>query len=150
MLPKILGVVRLTRDVELKYLPSGSAVAQLGLACSKKYKTQSGEQKEDVCFLNASIFGKLAEVANSYLKKGSQIYIDGEEVTEQWQKDGQNKSAQKVRINSFEMLDKKPDNQGQNQQSYSQPQQNAQQQYTPPQNQQQMPTIDMDSEEIPF
>lgn len=154
MLLKINGVARLTRDVELKYLPSGSALANIGLACSKKYKTQSGEQKEDVCFIDGAIFGRLAEVANQYLKKGSKIYIDGELKFEQWQdQNGNNRSKHTISINTFEMLDSK-----------EQSEQNVQQKNSyeagenlPPQQQQQyqaprysIPEIDIPDEEIPF
>ncbi len=159
MLLKVNGVARLTRDVELRYLPSGSAVAKLGFAMSKKYKTQSGEQKEDTCFIDGAVFGKLGEVANQYLKKGSKIYIDGELKLEQWTaQDGTNKSKHTIQINTFEMLDSKQDNQQSN--SYQQPQQNQGQQQgynqNPPveyqrnDNQPKIPEIDIDEDSIPF
>lgn len=107
MLLKVNGVVRLTRDVELRYLPSGGAVCKFGMACSKKYKTASGEQKEDTLFIDGKIFGRMAEVANQYLKKGSKIFIDGELKLETWEKDGVKHQRHDVSINSFEMLDTK-------------------------------------------
>lgn len=107
-LGKAIGVYRLSRDVELRYLPSGQAVAKLGLVNSSKYKTQSGEQKEDTCFIDGSVFGKLAEVANQYLKKGSKIFIDAELKQDIWTgQDGSNQSRHTLKINSFEMLDSK-------------------------------------------
>ena len=167
MLLKVVGVARLTRDVELRYLPSGAAVSKLGFAMSKKYKTQSGEQKEDVCFIDGSIFGKLAEVANQYLRKGSKIYLDADLKFEQWEdQQGGKRSKHVLNINTFEMLDSKQESQGSstsedynnNNQAQRQPQYsnsyNSNQQDTPPnqnnpQNQK-IPEIDIHEDEIPF
>lgn len=154
MLLKVVGVARLTRDVELRYLNNGSPVAKLGLACSKKYKTQAGVQKEDICFIDGTVFGKLGEVANTYLKKGSKIYVDADLKFEQWEdQQGQNRSKHTLQINTFEMLDSKSDNQGQgSSQGYNQnpPIDNqTNHQYTPTP-EQQIPSIDIDDESIPF
>ena len=75
MLAKVSGVFRISKEIELKYLPSGSAVAKVSLVNSSKYETQSGEQKEDTCFIDGSVFGKSAEILNQYCSKGSKIYI---------------------------------------------------------------------------
>lgn len=153
MLLKVVGVVRLTRDVELRYLPSGAAVAKLGFAMSKKYKTQAGEQKEDVCFIDGSIFGKLAEVANQYLRKGSKIYIDADLKLEQWDdnQSGQKRSRHVLNINTFEMLDSKSDNTRQNAPvTYENNQQATPPNQHNPQQQQKIPEIDIDEDEIPF
>ena len=171
MLSKVTGVWRLTRDVELKYLQGGAAVATLGLANSEKF-TSNGEKKENTCFIDASIFGKLAEVANQYLRKGSQVYIVADLSFEQWvDQNGQKRSKHKLKIDSFEMLGSKNDNQGQQgQNGYSQPQQPQQPQQqqayqapkptyeqqqndgsyrpTPPPNY--VPVIDVDEDEVPF
>lgn len=153
MLAKVVGVARLTRDVELRYLPSGQGVAKLGLVMSKKYKTQAGEQKEDVCFIDGSVFGRLSEIANQYLRKGSKIYIDAELKFEQWtDQSGGNRSKHILNINQFEMLDSKSDNQ---QQNTSEDYNNYNQQHTPPNqynpHQNQHPVeINIDTEEIPF
>ena len=134
MLLKVVGVARLTRDVELRYLPSGAAVSKLGFAMSKKYKTQAGEQKEDVCFIDGSIFGKLAEVANQYLRKGSKIYLDADLKFEQWEdQQGGKRSKHVLNINTFEMLDSKQESQGastsEDYNNNQQPQRQAQVQY---------------------
>ena len=139
MLLKVNGVVRLTRDVELRYLPSGSAIAKLGLVCSKKYKSATGEQKEDTTFIDSVLFGKSAEIANQYLKKGSKIYIDGELKFESWTaQNGETRSKNSINIESFEMLDSKQDNQ-------SQPKQQPKVVY-----ENNVPEIDIDDSEIPF
>lgn len=177
MLSKVTGVWRLTRDVELKYLQSGVAVATLGLANSEKF-TSNGEKKENTCFIDASVFGKLAEVANQYLRKGSQVYIVADLSFEQWtDANSQKRSKHKLKIDSFEMLGSKNDNQcQQGQNGYSQPQQPQQgQSYQQPQQQQayqspkptyeqqqndgsyrptpppnEVPSIDVDEDEVPF
>lgn len=108
MLATVNGVFRLTRDVELRYLPSGGAVAKLGLANSTKFKKQDGTMAEESCFIDGTLFGKSAETANQYLKKGSKIYINAELKYESWEKDGVKHSRNSLKINSFEMLDSKP------------------------------------------
>jgi len=119
MLSKVNGVFRLSQDVEIKYLPSGSSLAKVNLVNSTKYKTQSGEQKEESCFIEGTVFGKLAEVANQYLKKGSKVYVDAELKQDTWKaQDGSNRSKHTLKINSFEMLDNKSDNQAPKQGNY--------------------------------
>ena len=73
MFNKVIMVGRLTRNVELKYLPSGSAAATIGLATSRRFKKQDGTLGEEVCFIDARLFGRTAEIANQYLSKGSTL-----------------------------------------------------------------------------
>lgn len=117
MYNKQISMGNLTRDIELRYLPSGSAVAKGAIATTYKYKSSAGEQKEEVCFLEFSIFGKMAEVANQYLKKGSKVLLEGRLIFEQWTaQDGSNRSKHTLRVDEMKMLDSKPsDNQGQTQ-----------------------------------
>lgn len=139
MLFKVNGVCRLAQDPELRYLPSGSAMAKLNLVNSNKYKTKAGEDKEDTCFIEGVLFGKAAEIVSQYLKKGSKVYIDGDLKLETWQdNNGQKRSKHTLKINSFEFLDGKP-----------QGQQPQQKQYAPPKVEVQYPDDDM-SNEIPF
>lgn len=144
-LAKVNGVYRLTQDVESRYLANGTALAKLNLVNSAKYKTQSGEQKEDTCFIDGTVFGKLGEVANQYLKKGSKIWIDAELKQETWTtQDGTNRSKHTLKINGFEMLDSKSDSQGQG---------NTQQRPEPPivyERQNTIPEIDISEEDFPF
>lgn len=75
---KVILVGNLTKDPEVRYMPDGKAVANFGLATSESWKDkQSGEQKERAEFHNIAMFGKLAEIAGQYLKKGSMAYIEG-------------------------------------------------------------------------
>ena len=96
----------LTRDIELKYLPSGSAIAKSAIATSHKYKMQNGEQKEEVCFLDFTVFGKGAEILNQYVKKGSKVMLEGRLIFEQWQaNDGTNRNRHTLRVDEFKFLD---------------------------------------------
>jgi single-strand DNA-binding protein len=170
MYNKVIMLGNLTRDIELRYLPSGSAIAKSAIASSYKYKSSTGEQKDEVCFLDFNIFGRSAEVANQYLKKGSKVLLEGRLVFEQWTaQDGSTRSRHSLRVDTMKMLDSKGDsmnagdNQGYNPQgSYNQPAQ--QPQYNEPTSQgsyggmnqakpkveQRIPEIDIDEDEIPF
>lgn len=76
-LNKVLLMGNLTRDPELKYIASGQAVSTLGLAVNRRFKTKSGESKEEVLFVNIEVWGRMAENCSRYLKKGSPIYVEG-------------------------------------------------------------------------
>ena len=159
MLAKVIGVHRLTQDVELRYLPSGAAVAKFNVACSESFKDQAGNKKENVCFIEASVFGKLAEVANQYLQKGSKIYIVGSLKFEQWEaQDGTKRSKHVLKIESFDMLDPKPEGQGQQnnnqapqqQNQYNAPNQGNGYNQAPQVPEQRIPEINITEDEIPF
>lgn len=105
MFNKVIMVGNLTRDVELRYLQSGSAIATIGLACNRKYKKQDGSQGEEVCFVDAKLFGRTAEVANQYLKKGSKVLIEGKLTFEQWtSQQGAKQSRHTISVESLQML----------------------------------------------
>ena len=169
MYNKVIMVGNLTRDIELRYLPSGSAIAKSAIATSFKYKSSTGEQKDEVCFLDFNIFGRSAEVANQYLKKGSKVLLEGRLVFEQWTaQDGSTRSRHSLRVETMKMLDSKGDsmnagdNQGYNPQgSYNQPASNQYDEPTSPDSyggmnqakprvEQRIPEIDIDEDEIPF
>ena len=140
MYNKVIMIGNLTRDIELKYLPSGSAVANSAIATSHRYKLQSGEQKEEVCFMEFSVFGKQGEILNQYVRKGSKVMLEGRLIFEQWTaQDGSKRSRHTLRVENFKFLDSKADSMNQNNQmgGYGQPQQapqysQPQTQYTPP------------------
>jgi len=151
MYNKVIMIGNVTRDIELKYLPSGSAIANAAIATSHKYKMQNGEQKEEVCFLDFSIFGKGGETFNQYAKKGSKVMLEGRLIFQQWKaQDGTNRSRHSLSVTEFKFLDNKP--QAPQQQTQRQTQQ---QNYNAPKQQQNnsyeqnIPTIDLDSG-IPF
>lgn len=78
MYNKMIAIGNLTKDIEFKTLPSGSALAKGSIATSHKHKGSDGIQKEEVCFLDFTIFGRMAEVANQYLRKGSKVMLEGD------------------------------------------------------------------------
>ncbi len=171
MYNKVMMIGNLTRDIELKYIPSGAAIAKGAIATSHKFKTQTGEQKEEVCFLDFSVFGKSAEILNQYVRKGSKVMLEGRLVFEQWvAQDGTNRSRHTLRVDVFKFLDSKADSANMNNGGYNNDQMSASNSYnnTPPaqqpynnQNAQQqggmnapqaqnIPEINIDEDEIPF
>ena len=138
MYNKVIMIGNLTRDIELKYLPSGSAIANGAIATSHKYKMQNGEQKEEVCFLDFSIFGKGGEIFNQYVRKGSKVMLEGRLVFQQWKaQDGTNRSRHALSVTEFKFLDGKSDSQDTGGNNYNAPQQQQtqQQNYNAPQQQ---------------
>jgi len=160
MYNKVIMVGRLTRDIELKYIPSGAAIAKGSIASNHTYKTQSGEKKEEVCFLDFDVFGKSAEILNQYVRKGSQVLLEGRLVLNRWTaQDGSNRSNHTLRVETFKFLDSKGDSSDSTssynqapQQQYNQPQGGMPQQNVAPVQQQphSIPEIDIDTDEIPF
>lgn len=106
-LNRVMLMGNLTRDPELRYLPtSNTAVAGFGLAINRKWKTPGGEAKEEVAFIDCEAFGKTAEVLNQYLKKGRPVYVEGRLKLDQWKdKEGQPRSKMKVVVESFQFID---------------------------------------------
>ena len=88
-LNKVFLIGNLTKQPELRYTPSGTAVADLRLAVNRNYTTQGGEKREEVCFLTVVVWGKQAESCGEYLDKGSPILVEGRLQTREWEaKDG--------------------------------------------------------------
>ena len=107
MFNKVVIVGNLTRDIELRYTPSGAAIGKSAIAATHKF-TINGEKKEDTCFIDISFFGKGAEIANQYLRKGSKLLIEGRLKFEQWtDQNGQNRSKHSINVESMEMLGSK-------------------------------------------
>jgi single-strand DNA-binding protein len=104
---KVILAGNLTRDPELRYTPKGTAVARIGLACNRKWKSETGELKEEVTFVDIDAFGKQAETIGQYLKKGRPILIEGRLRYETWEdkQSGQKKSKLGVVLESFQFLD---------------------------------------------
>lgn len=100
---KVILVGNLGKDPEIRYMPSGGAVANITLATSESWKDKNtGEQKEKTEWHNVSIFGKLAEIAGEYLRKGSQIYIEGALQTRKWQdQNGNDRYTTEVVVQGF-------------------------------------------------
>ncbi|MCS6763982.1 MAG: single-stranded DNA-binding protein [Candidatus Protistobacter heckmanni] len=103
---KVILVGNLGADPETRYLPSGDAVSNIRLATTDRYKDKSsGEWKESTEWHRIAFFGKLAEIAGQYLKKGSQVYVEGKIRTRKWQdKDGQDKYSTEIVADVMQML----------------------------------------------
>ena len=103
---KVILVGNLGADPETRYMPSGSAVTNLSVATSESWKDkQSGEQKERTEWHKVVMFDRLAEVAAEYLRKGSQVYIEGKLQTRKWQdRDGNDRWTTEIRANEMQML----------------------------------------------
>ena len=109
MLNKCLFIGNTTREIELRYLPSGSAVAKTGLAVNEQWKDKTtGETKSETMFIDIVIFGKSAEIANQYIAKGKKILVEGKLKLEQWaDQSGQKRSKHILSVESFQFLDSK-------------------------------------------
>lgn len=104
-LNKVFLMGNLTRDPEIRYTPAGLAVASFGIAINSAWTAKTGEQKEEVCFVDISIFGRRAEVIGEYFSKGSPIFIEGRLQLNQWEtKDGQKRSTLRVVADNFQFI----------------------------------------------
>ena len=101
----VLLIGNLTRDPELRYIPSGTAVANMGLATNRIYTTQDGERKEEVCFVEIVVWSKTAENCANYLSKGSSVFVEGRLQFDSWEtEDGQKRSKLRVVANRVQFL----------------------------------------------
>jgi len=160
MYNRVILVGRLTRDPELRYLPSGTAVATFGIATSRSWTDKNtNEKKEEVMFIDVTSFARSAEIVNQYLKKGNKVLVEGRLVLERWtDQNGQNRSKHTVRADTVQFMESKAEAQS-SATSYgnSQPSGYAQQnnQYQQPNHsskpmEEKIPEINIDDEEIPF
>lgn len=102
---KVILIGNLGRDPEVRYMPSGDAVANITLATTEVWKDKNGEKQEQTEWHRVAMFGKTAEIAGEYLKKGSQVYIEGRLQTRKWtDKDGQERYTTEIRADRMQML----------------------------------------------
>ena len=102
---KVILVGNLGRDPEVRYLPDGGAVTNVSVATTDKWKDKSGEAQERTEWHRIAFFGKLAEIAGEYLKKGSQVYIEGSLRTRKWQdKEGKERYTTEIIADRMQML----------------------------------------------
>src|SRR5207237_8538742 len=95
----------LGRDPETRYMPDGGAITNISIATTENWKDKNGEKQEKTEWHRVAFFGKLAEIAGEYLKKGSQVYVEGRLQTRKWQdKDGQDKYMTEIVANQMQML----------------------------------------------
>jgi len=146
---KVILIGNLTRDVELKYTPSGTAIAKFGLATNRTYKDSvTGENKQETMFIDITIFGRSAEVVNQYLSKGRKVLIEGRLVLDQWvDSTGQKRSKHSIVAERVQFMDSKASG-NDNQYNQTKPQEKPQMPQTQKTNE--IPSIDIDEEDIPF
>ncbi|MFJ1338043.1 single-stranded DNA-binding protein [Pseudomonas caricapapayae] len=166
---KVILVGTCGQDPEVRYLPNGNAVTNLSLATSEQWTDkQTGQKVERTEWHRVSMFGKVAEIAGEYLRKGSQVYIEGKLQTREWEKDGIKRYTTEIIVDmqgTMQLLGGRPQNQDGSQpqsggNNYNQaprqqaprPQQSAPQQRPAPQQAAPQPAPDFDSfdDDIPF
>lgn len=132
---KVTLIGNLCRDPEVRYMPNGNAVANVSLATDESYNDKTtGQKVEQTEFHRITVYGKLAEICQQYLKKGSRAYFEGRLRTREWEKDGVKRYTTEIVANDMMMLDSKPLNAqsaGHQQYSQQQAQQAAYQQPAP-------------------
>jgi single-strand DNA-binding protein len=111
---KVLLLGNLTRDPEVRYTPKGSAVADLGIAVNRQYTLDNGEKREEVTYVDVTFWGRTAEVAGEYLKKGRPVFIEGRLQLDTWddKQSGQKRSKLKVIGEMMQMLGSRPGSAG--------------------------------------
>jgi single-strand DNA-binding protein len=150
MYNKVILIGNLTRDVELRYTTNGAAVAKLGLAVNRTWKDRNtGEKRDETCFVDVNIFGRSAEVANQHLAKGRRILIEGRLVFEQWtDQNGQKRSKHSIAAESFQFMDARGEAPSAPQSNtFSQP--TSQENTTQPKEQPSV-NVDIDDDDVPF
>jgi single-strand DNA-binding protein len=103
---KVILLGNLTRDPEVRYTPKGTAVADLGLAVNRSYTAENGEKREEVTFVDVTFWGRTAEVAGEYLKKGRPVFVEGRLQLDSWddKQSGQKRTKLKVIGENMQML----------------------------------------------
>lgn len=166
MFNQFTGLGNLTRDIELRYLPNGGAVGTTGIAMNRRFKKNDGSQGEEVCFIDLTFYGRTAEIANQYLKRGSKVLIVGRLKFDQWtDQQGVKRSKHSITVETLQMIDSRGQNESDMGGSYGDPTSGAMPNvgYTPNQKPtgaprqsapemsgHDIPSIDINDDEIPF
>lgn len=154
---KVILVGNLGQDPETRYMPSGGAVTNISIATSETWKDkQTGQNQERTEWHRVAFFGRLAEIAGEYLRKGSKVYVEGSLRTRKWQDpQGQDRYSTEIIANEMQMLDARGGSDAPNYGSYenqppSQPQSQAPRQAPSPQQAPPPPSMDSFDDDIPF
>ena len=109
-LNKVMIIGNVTRDPEIKYTPKGSAVTDLGIAVNRVYTPEGGEKREETTYVDVTLWGRQAEIAGEYCKKGRSVYIEGRLQLDSWEDktSGQKRSKLRVVGESFQLLGPRP------------------------------------------
>jgi len=104
-LNKVFLMGNLTRDPELRYTPSGTAVATLGLAVNREYRDKNGEIQKEVCYIDVDVWARQAELCSEHLRKGSPVHVEGRLQYDTWENpEGERRSKHKVRADRVQFL----------------------------------------------
>jgi len=107
---KVIMIGNLTRDPELRALPTGTPVVEFGLASTRKYNSQTSGQREQTCFIDVRFYGRLAEIINQYLRKGRPVLVEGRLEYASWTaQDGSRRSKHRIIGESFQFLGSRQD-----------------------------------------
>ncbi len=109
---RVILMGNLTRDVQLRYTPSGTPVTEIGLAVNDRRKGQNGEWIDETTFVEVTFWGRTAEVASEYLSKGSPVFIEGRLKLDTWEKDGQKNYKLRVVCDRMQLLGSRGDSGG--------------------------------------
>lgn len=103
---KVMLMGNLTRDIELRHTSNNTAVGNFGLAVNRRYRTQSGENREETTFVDCEAWGRTAEVMSQYLTKGRPVFVEGRLKLDQWEgRDGSKQSKLRVVVENFQFID---------------------------------------------
>ena len=107
---KVILLGNLTRDPEVRYTPKGTAVTELGMAVNRVYTAENGEKREDTTFVDVTLWGRTAEIAGEYLKKGRPVFIEGRLQLDTWddKQSGQKRSKLKVVGEGLQLIGSRP------------------------------------------
>ena len=95
---KVILIGNVTRDVEVKFTPKGTAVAGITLAVNRNYKTDSGEKREEVTFVDVELWGRVAEIAGEYVRKGNPLYVEGRLKQDSWEDKDSGQKRTKLKV----------------------------------------------------
>lgn len=150
-LNKVLLIGNITRDIEIKYTPKGTAIADICLAVNRNYTTDNGEKREEVTFIDVTLWGRTAEIVGEYCKKGRPLFVEGRLQLDTWddKQTGQKRSKLKVVGDNIQLLG--GGEQRDDSRSDKQEQQTTRKQQPPPNRKQPVdPDIDTAEDDIPF
>lgn len=144
---RVLLMGNLTRDPEIRYTPKGTAVAELGLAVNRVFSSENGEKREEVTFVDVTLWGRTAEIAGEYLKKGRPVFIEGRLQMDTWddKATGQKRSKLKVVAEAMQLMGGREGGEGGAARSASPSRPAAKQPREP-----QEPSLEPEEDDIPF
>jgi single-strand DNA-binding protein len=149
-LNRVFLIGNLTRDPEVRYTPKGTPVADIGLAVNRIYSADDGEKKEETTFVDVTLWGRQAEIAGQYLKKGRPVFIEGRLQLDTWddKQTGQKRSRLRVVGEHIQLLGSRPESEGSL--STSPPRRNIAPSAPPQRSEPRDPDLDVEPDDIPF